>query len=120
MCNVCIDLLPARQLLLHCMHSNTFTWVVPNEGYHNKARRSFCLHAQKEPIATRPGSGVPKLIRMSLKVSIVAHAGMQINLRYFSSVCGLAGYFRLGVAEYNECICKQRTFGSLGVSLKEI
>ena len=57
-CKVSIDLLPARQLLLHCAHSNAFAWVVPNDGYHNKARRSFCLRAQKEAIATQDQEAV--------------------------------------------------------------
>ena len=57
-CKVSIDLLPARQLLLHCARSNVFACVVPNDGYHNKARRSFCLHAQKEAIATQDQEAV--------------------------------------------------------------
>ena len=53
LCKVCIDLLSARQLLLHCALSSAFAWVVPNDGYHNKAQWLFCLHAKEEAIATK-------------------------------------------------------------------
>ena len=53
LCKVCIDLLSARQLLLHCALSSAFAWVVLNDEYHNKARWLFCLHAKEEAIATK-------------------------------------------------------------------